>query len=220
VSGAPIGGGGRDARRRLAELVGAVTARALVDRGASRVALLDDGGPEAELAAGLLAASLGAARVVRVAETGPLLDPLLRLEEGGDPSRAADEARRTLARLVPDAVAAHPANKTALLLGDSLPPEPLLPLGDVWAGEVARLAGGWSAPPAVRAMADAAGGVDRLDAALRARVDGRDPTALEALPAEAAARVRNAFEAGRAGRLYPRIVPKLGARTLFVDLWE
>jgi hypothetical protein len=166
VSGAPTGPAGRDARRRLAELVGAVTARALADRGASRVALLDDGGPEAELAAGLLAATLGAARVVRVAETGPLLEPLLRLDEGGDPSRAADEARRTLARLVPDAVAAHPANKTALLLGASLPPEPLLPLGDLWASEVAALQGGWSAPPEVAALAEAAGGIEALDADL------------------------------------------------------
>jgi hypothetical protein len=197
-----------------------VTARALADRGASRVALLDDGGPEAELAAELLSASLGAARVVRTADAGPLLEPLLRLDEGGDPSRAADEARRTLARLIPDALLAHPASKTVLLLGDSLPPEPLLPLGDVWAGEIARIAGGWSAPPAVRAMAEAAGGIDRLDAALRAWVDGRDPAALQALPAPVTARVRGAFEAGRAGRLYPRVVPKLGGRTLFVDLWE
>jgi hypothetical protein len=183
------------------------------------VARLDDGGPEAELAAELLAAGVGAARVARVTDAGEPLEPLLRAA-GADAARAAEEARRAHARLMDDAVPAHPASKTVLLLSRTLPPEPLLPLGDVYASEVAALAGDWSAPPAVRQIAEAAGGVERLDRALRAWVDKRDPAGLDSLPPPAAERVRRAFAAGRAERLYPRLVPKLVGRTLYVDLWE
>jgi hypothetical protein len=188
--------------RRIAEIVGAVARQALADRGASRIALLDDGGPEAELAARLLAPE----RVVRVtAEAG---------------ERLREEARRMRARLIDGAVAAHPGSKTALLLGGELPPEPLLPLGDLWATDVAELAGGWSAPPGVKRIAALAGGIEALDAALRRWADGRAAAALGALPAEAAEAVARALAAGRASRLHPRIVPKIGTRTLGVDLFE
>ena len=210
--------GGRGAR--IAEIVGAVARQALTDRGASRIALLDDGGPEAELAARLLAAALGAERVVRVASADGEVESVLHLAQGGDVERLGEELRRLRARTTVDAVPAHPANKTALLLGGELPPEPLLPLGDLWATEVAELAGGWSAPPEVRRIATLAGGIEALDAALRAWADGRDAAVLGALPAEAADAVARALAAGRASRLNPRIVPKVGTRTLGVDLFE
>jgi hypothetical protein len=197
---------------RIADVVGAVARQCLADRGARRVALLDDGSPEAELAAGILARTLGADGVVRVTADDADLEPLLHLAPR---ARLADEARRMRARLLDDAVPAHPAHKTELLLGAALPPEPLLPLGDLYAGEVAELAGAWSASDAVRALAEEAGGIDALDAALRRRVEGRDPAALDALPA-----ARRRFEAGRAARLAPRVVPKLGTRTLGADLLE
>ena len=206
--------------RRIAEIVGAVARQALADRGASRVALLDDGGPEAELAARLLAAALGAERVVRVASADGEVESVLHLAQGGDVERLGEELRRLRARTTVDAVPAHPANKTALLLGGELPPEPLLPLGDLWATEVAELAGGWSAPPEVRRIATLAGGIEALDAALRAWADGRDAAVLGALPAEAADAVARALAAGRASRLNPRVVPKVGTRTLGVDLFE
>ena len=205
--------------RRIAEIVGAVARQALVDRGASHVALLDDGGPEAELAARLLAAALGAERVVRVASADGEVESVLHLAQG-DVERLGEELRRLRARTTVDAVPAHPANKTALLLGGELPPEPLLPLGDLWATEVAELAGGWSAPPEVRRIATLAGGIEALDAALRAWADGRDAAVLGALPAEAADAVARALAAGRASRLNPRIVPKVGTRTLGADLFE
>jgi hypothetical protein len=206
--------------RRIAEVVGAVARQALADRGASRIALLDDGGPEAELAARLLAAAVGAERVVRATAGDGEMESVLHLAPHADRERLGEELRRMRARLTDDAVAAHPGNKTALLLGGELPPEPLLPLADLWATDVAELAGGWSAPPGVRRIATLAGGIEALDAALRRWADGRDAAALALLPPEAAEAVARALAAGRASRLHPRIVPKIGTRTLGVDLFE
>ena len=124
------------------------------------------------------------------------------------------------ARLLDGALAAHPAHKTTLLLGPALPPEPLLPLGDLYASEVAELCGGWSGPEEVRAIADGAGGIGALDAALRLWLDRRDPRGLDALPPAVAAEVERRFRAGRAARIAPRTIPKLGTRTLGVDLLE
>jgi hypothetical protein len=210
----------RNREARLAELVGAVARQCLADRGRARVALLDDGGPEARLAARLLAAALGEAAVVRVQVGETDVEPLLHLAGGAPAGQIRAETLRLRARLVPDAVVANPAGKTALLLGGDLPPEPLLPLGDLYASEVAALAGGWSAPDEVRTIAELAGGVEALDEALRRWIDGRDPGGLGALSPEAAGAVRAAFARGRASRLHPRVVPKLGRRTLCVDLFE
>ena len=210
-----------DARwSRIAAIVGAVARQALADRGATRIALLDDGGPEAELAARFLAARLGDDAVLRITVPRAELEPVLHLAPEVSGERLAEEMRRMKARLAPGVLAANPANKTALLLGGALPPEPLLPLGDLWASEVAALGGAWSARAEVRATADAAGGIEALDAALRELVDSRDPAVLDALPGKAADAVRRALAAGRASRLHPRVVPKIGARTLGVDLFD
>lgn len=208
------------AEGRVAEVVGAVARQALADRGLRRIALLDDGGPEAALAARLLARTLGEDAVVRVTADAAGVEPFLPLAGGVPRERVDEEVRRFRARLLDGALAAHPGSKTALLLGGALPPEPLLPLGDLWATDAAALAGGWSAPPEVAALAEAAGGIDALDAALRGWVDGRDPAALDRLPRDAAAGVRARLAAGRASRRDPRIVPKLGGRTLCLDLAE
>lgn len=206
--------------RRIAEIVAAVARQALADRGATRIALLDDGGPEAELAARLLSVSLGPDRVIRVTAGDGEMESVLHLSPGAGVERAGEEARRLRARMMFDAVAAHPGNKTALLLGGELPPEPLLPLADLWATEVAELAGEWSAFAEVRCIATLAGGIEALDAALRAWAEGRDGGGIDTLPAEASEAVRRALAAGRASRLHPRIVPKIGTRTLGVDLFE
>lgn len=207
--------------RRLAEVVGAVARQSLADRGLRRLALLDDGGPEAELAARLLDEALGADAVVRVVSGDRALEPLLHhLAPESGAARVGEEVRRLRARLLPGALPAHPANKTALLLGGELPPESLLPLGDLWASEVAELAGDWSADDEVRRLAEDAGGIDALDDALRGWTDRRDPAALDALPGDVPARVRLTFAEGRAARIFPRVVPKLGTRTLYVDLFE
>jgi hypothetical protein len=205
--------------QRLAEVIGAVARQALADYACERIALPDDGSPEAALAARLLGAMLGEDRLVRVAADSAEVEPLLQTATA-EPERVAAEVRRLKARLLADALPAGVENKTALLLGGALPPEPLLPLGDLYASEVAELTGGWSAPPAVRRLAELAGGVERLDEALRARFDERDPAGLERLPEAARAPVREALASGRVSRLYPRIVAKLGSRTLGIDLFE
>ena len=208
-----------DGARRIAEVVGAVARQALVDRGRSRIALLDDGGPEAELAAAMLRDQLGAERIVLVTAADVDAGPLARIL-AADATRVGDEVRRMRARLMDDALTAHPASKTALLLGGELPPEPLLPLGDLWATDVLALAGGWSAPADVTALAEEAGGIEALDGVLRRLIDGRDAAALDALPPATVERVRAMLAAGSASRRYPRVVPKLGARTLCADLFE
>ena len=215
----------RGREERLAALVGAVVERSLADRGATRIALLDDGGPEASLTIRLLGATLPAEAIVRVRATRGEVESVLHdagaaQSDSVDAERAEDEVRRMRARLVAGAVVANPANKTALLLGGELPPDPLFPLGDLWASDVAALAGDWSASGEVRRLAEEAGGVEGLDAALRRLVDRRDPAGLDALPESVAGAVRDALARGRASRLHPRVVPRLGPRTLGVDLFE
>jgi hypothetical protein len=206
---------------RAAFVVGAVARQALADRGLRRVALLDDGSPEAGLAARILTAELGQDALVRVTVAEGEVEPVLHLlGPVTDARAAADELRRMRARLVPDALVANAATKTALLLGGELPPEPLLPLGDLWASEVAAMAGGWSAPAPVSRIAEMAGGIEALDAALRRWIDGRDPAGLDDLPSHVRDTIRRAFAAGRVSRTWPRTVPKLGYRTLGVDLHE
>lgn len=205
---------------RVRALVGIVARRTLADWGAKRLALLDDGSPEADLAAEWLSDSLAADSVVRVSDPGVGVESLLQTEAGETGrERAWIEGIRLRARMLPDTLVAHPANKTALLLGGALPPEPFLPLGDLYASEVAELAGGWSAPPEVRALAERVGGVGRLDEALRNLLDERDPRGLRGLgPADATA-VQDALSRGRPSRVGGRIVPKIGYRTLGVDLF-
>jgi hypothetical protein len=205
---------------RISEIVGTVARQALADRDATRIALLDDGGPEAALAARLLGRTLGAGSIVRVTVNGCGVEPFLP-HPGAVPAwRVEEETRRLRARLMDGVLCAHPGNKTALLLGGELPPEPLLPLGDLWATDVAALAGAWSAPPDVAALAEAAGGIHALDGALRRRMDGHDGAALDGLPRGVADRVRALLAAGSASRRNPRVVPKLAGRTLCIDLME
>jgi hypothetical protein len=54
---------------------------------------------------------------------------------------------------------AHPANKTALLVGEFFPRVDLLPLGDLYATQVAQLTDGWSADQAVQVLAAEVGGL-------------------------------------------------------------
>lgn len=206
--------------RRIGAIVAAVARQALTDWKARRIALIDDGSPEAELAGRWLGEALANGALLRVRPDADALESVLRIV-GASPVRDAEvEARRVFARLVPDSLAALPANKTALLLGGPLPPEPLLPLGDLYASEVQSLVGGWSAPAPVRALAEGAGGIDALDRALHSWFDGRDPSALDRLPAAVRQDVRSALARGTASRAGLRIVPKLGDRTLGLDLFE
>lgn len=213
---------------RLGKIIGAVARQALADREMKQVALLDDGSPEAGLALRLLQRELAPDQVVRITIEARQVELLLQILPAGqygersdeEGERRAAELRRLHSRLLPDALTASPENKTSLLLGGALPPEPLLPLGDLYASEVAELAGGWSVPRAVREIVEIAGGIERLDGALRELIEGRDPVGLGALEPAARAAVEQALERGRASRLFPRIVPKIGFRSLGTDLFE
>ncbi|HET9984786.1 MAG TPA: hypothetical protein VFQ38_14410 [Longimicrobiales bacterium] len=215
-------------RERIGMVVAGVVSQAARDAGARRIVLLDDDSAEARLAFEWCRAALGDDAVVSVAAE-PFASALREMGEelpAQSDDRLADEARRLAARLEAargePALLAHPANKTVLLLaGLDMPPEPILPLGDLYATEVQALAGGWSGPAPVRALADIAGGIGMLDGALRAFFDERRPLAeaLSLLPEDARGQVVAALEAGRFGRRRVGLVPKLGARTLGVDLF-
>ena len=119
------------------------------------------------------------------------------------------------------ALLAHSACKTALLLGDIFPPEPLLPLGDLYASEVVRLAGGCALPDAAARVAELAGGIEPLDAALRRLLEERadEDEAFAALSDPARRALLERLEATRFARRRPGLIPKLGRRTLGIDLF-
>jgi hypothetical protein len=116
---------------------------------------------------------------------------------------------------------ADPASKTTLLLHAVPPCAAVLPLGDLYATQVARLAGGCAVPPEVAALAERAGGMEVLDRALGRWVERREPLeqALGALPATARDAVAAAVERARFARRRVPLVPKLAGRTIGIDLF-
>lgn len=111
------------------------------------------------------------------------------------------------------------ASKTALLLGEC-PTADVLLFGDLYYSQVVELAGGGSLPPAIAQLADACGGPAPLDRALHRFYEERAEWAAAAadLPVAAHALIQAALESARFRRARLGIVPKLGARTLGVDL--
>jgi hypothetical protein len=201
---------------RTARIVRAVVATAVREAGASSVVVLDDWTPEGELVYEWLIAELGEERIWRAASLAS------NVQHGGaDPADAQRLAAWHMAR-EQTALIAHPANKTVLLLGGRLPWADLYPLGDLWASQVESLARRWSGPEEVEAVADAAGGLAALDAALARMIDARAHAAdaVTGLPAAAAQQLVTLYERGRYFRLRARLVPKLGARTLGIDLFD
>lgn len=192
---------------RLAAVIGGVMQQALDDARAPALVLIDDGSPEAVLVERLLAPVL-ADRFGVLSADGATPAELLR-------------AWARVAATRPGALVAVAANKTAALLGGALP-GPLLPLGDVWATQVAELAGGWSAPERVRALAHAAGGIEPLDRALQACVDRRQPAAdaFAGLPEGQRGTLLALWEDTRFARRRLGLVPKLGTRTIGTDLFD
>lgn len=228
--------GGGDRRERLGAIVAGVLAAVAEEAGAACLVVLDDGSPEAALASEWAALALGDGRVVRMDDAllgglEPALRELLVAmsgEEGpGDGPSAAhvrEEARRFAARLVATrrrGLVLNPVNKTALILGLEPVSESILPLGDLWATQVRELTGSWNAPGQVVALAEACGGIDRLDRALRRWCDERTAlhVATEDLPPAIAARLRLAIRLARFARGRTGLVPKLGPRTPGVDLF-
>ena len=217
----------------MAAVVGGVVAAAVRAAGARGVVVLDDGSPEARLALEWCALALPPGAVHGVG-SGRLRDVESALQNAhadahdGDAASteeaARHEAHRAAARVVAarrGALLAAPLNKTALLLAPAPVPEPLLPLGDVWGHQVEALTGSWSAPAAVRRLAERAGGIRALDAALVRWCEGREPlaVALAGLAPAVAEDVHQAVDRGRFARRYAGLVPKLTSRTVGVDLF-
>ena len=101
----------------------------------------------------------------------------------------------------------HTATKTCLLLGN-VPQADVLPFGDLYASQLAELTG---APPEREA----------LDQALRQFYDERIEwaAAVAHLSPEESADLRDQLEAARFRRARTGLVPKLGGRTIGIDLW-
>ncbi|MEE8148655.1 MAG: hypothetical protein V3T24_13685 [Longimicrobiales bacterium] len=209
---------------RVARVVVAVVAEALREADARGVVLASSPGPETALLERWFAA---AAITVKTpdAEVVQAVADALETNRSGDAAEAAawanEEARRAVARLIAareELIPMSAANKTELIWAKRLPPEPLLPLGDLYASQIHALAGACTAPPPLAGIDP-----DRLDAVDKAVAqvveDGvRPDVAFAQLPSELrdaaiSAMTRSAWKA-----TLPPVVPKLGRRTLGVDL--
>jgi hypothetical protein len=106
-----------------------------------------------------------------------------------------------------DGLRLHPANKTAVLLGD-VPDADVLPFGDLYASQLAELTG-------VGEQSDA------VEKALRQFYDQRADweSAVAHLAPDVRAHLRDTLETSRFRRTRAGLVPKLGPRTIGIDLW-
>jgi hypothetical protein len=202
------------AAQRTARVVRGVIAAAVREASADGVIVLDDWTPEGELLYEWLIAGLGEERVWRAASLASNVHQSAAEVIGAQFVVGGGARERALI--------AHPANKTVLLLGGRLPWADLYPLGDLWASQVEVLARSWSGPPEIEAVVAAAGSLAAVDAALARLVDGREDaaSACASLPAAAAQQLVTLYERGRWFRTRSRLVPKLGARTLGIDLFD
>lgn len=112
------------------------------------------------------------------------------------------------------------ASKTDLLLGGGTAAD-LLPFGDLYATELATLGLPVALTENVMELATRCGGPETLDAVLQRYFNRRQrwEPAARALPADVAAEIWRALEAARFRRGRTGLVPKLGARTLGIDLY-
>jgi hypothetical protein len=110
------------------------------------------------------------------------------------------------------------ASKTELLLAGATAAADLYPLGDLYASELVPFGAG-DLPPDLADLAVASGGIDRLDGALRRLLDERRPVhaAFAGLPHIRDA-VMTRLQKTRFRRSHLGIIPKLGARTIGIDL--
>jgi hypothetical protein len=112
------------------------------------------------------------------------------------------------------------ANKTTLLLAGPARRADLYPLGDLYASQVEAFGGIPDLDPATSALAEAAGGIGHLDAALSMLLDERRhaDAAFVDLPhirdSVLARLQKTRFQRSQLG-----LIPKLGARTIGIDLF-
>lgn len=204
----------------VADLVSGVVRTALRDSGADGILILAGATPEGELALGWLRSALGEDLVFDGTAAGAWPFP----ENLDNVADVQAETERVGARVHARShrlLLAHPACKTVLLLSDWLPPEPLLPLGDLYASAVRSLTGACTLPADVTAFAEGAGGLELLDRALYSWLEQRRPLdeALSSLPVDVQTAVRARLRENRSARRWPRCVPKLSTRTLWIDVF-
>lgn len=214
-TGAP--GGTEEARLRTV-IVGVVES-ALGERGAGGVVLTGPESPERRL----LLRWLGERAVVPEDEVvAPVREALAAAAPDAPPRVLEVEARRAVARAraaTDGLLCASEIHKTALVLASALPPEPLLPLGDVWASEVEAAAGACTVPAPLEGLV-APDTMASVDGALRAHLESGLAVEEALAPLEPALRERLADLLRRRpwGRFRTPLVPKLGARTVGIDL--
>lgn len=209
---------------RITRVVVAVVAEAIREADAHGVVLASSPRPETALlerwfTAAAITVKIPDAEVVRaVADT-------LEASLGGDASEAVarsnEEAHRAVARVIAnreELIPVSAANKTELIWAERLPPEPLLPLGDLYASQIHALAGACTAPPPLVDIEP-----DRLRAVDKAIAqvveDGvRPDVAFVELPSELRDAAFSAMHRSAWKGILPPVVPKLSRRTLGVDL--
>ena len=116
-----------------------------------------------------------------------------------------------------DALLLSTASKTELLLG-GVPRADVHPLGDLYASELEPFCGSVGVSPPIDELAERAG-LPALDRALRRLLDERrDPEAAFAHAPQIRNDVLQLLERTRFHRSRIGVVPKIGARTLGIDL--
>ncbi|HUF13582.1 MAG TPA: hypothetical protein VMN78_10815 [Longimicrobiales bacterium] len=200
---------GRDAIRRVARVITDVVAAAARDARRERLVVLDAGTPEAGL-------------LVRCLTEGGIGLPVERIRSAvGGPASIDGLRARARAAAGVDGLLLDPVNKTVAVLWPETVAEPVLPLADLYASQVAALADGWSAPADAFDLIARAGGIGPVDAFLMEHLDRRRPVeeALRLIPdPDAGAELRDRLAAGWWWRRRLGLVPKLGGRTLGLDL--
>ena len=194
---------------RVARVVTEIVGAAARDARRDRLVILDGGTPEAQLLA-------------RCLSEGRIELPVERITSAAGEGESV-EALRARARCAAGASALllNPVNKTVAVLWPETIAEPVLPLADLYASQVVALAEGWSAPEDARDLIRRAGGVGPVDAFLTEHLDRRVPIerAIRLIPDGAAAlELRERLAAGWWWRRRLGLVPKLGGRTLGLDL--
>ena len=118
-----------------------------------------------------------------------------------------------------DSILLSAANKTELLLGQP-PRADLYPLGDLYATDVERLGADFELSDDVRRLVSKAGGVQHLDEALRGLFEHRrDPAQAFAQVPQLRDDVLRRLDKNRLRLRTIALVPKIGARTLGIDLF-
>ena len=209
---------------RIARVVVAVVVNAMRDTNSGGVVLASPPRPETALLKRWLSAGSIDVTLPDADDVGAVADTLSARwcsDAATTQMLASEEAYRAAARMLASREGLLPTaadNKTQLIWGERLPPEPLLPLGDLYATEVRDLEGACTLPPQLTELDPDQLAV--LDEALARVIDHGASTSLAfaGLPCElrdtaSAALARSAWRG-----VLPPIVPKLGRRTLGVDL--